>query len=45
MTHDVGKVAIPSEILLKGGSLTKEEFELMKTHTTLGAKILGGFTV
>lgn len=38
--HDVGKVGIPDKILLKPGKLTKEEFECMKTHTTIGAKIL-----
>ncbi|MCU7375550.1 two-component system response regulator [Paucibacter sp. O1-1] len=34
--HDIGKVGIPDRILLKPGPLTSEEFELMKTHTTLG---------
>ncbi|WP_189690658.1 HD-GYP domain-containing protein, partial [Pseudorhodoferax aquiterrae] len=34
--HDIGKVGIPDEILLKPGKLTAEEFEIMKTHTTLG---------
>ena len=34
--HDIGKVGIPDRILLKSGKLTPEEFELMKTHTTLG---------
>lgn len=34
--HDVGKVGIPDRILLKPGKLTPNEFELMKTHTTLG---------
>lgn len=34
--HDVGKVCIPDRILLKPGRLTPEEFEIMKTHTTLG---------
>lgn len=38
--HDIGKVAIPDSILLKPGKLTKEEFEIMKTHTTIGANIL-----
>ncbi len=38
--HDVGKVAIRDEILLKPGKLTKEEFEIMKTHATYGAKVL-----
>lgn len=34
--HDIGKVGIPDHILLKPGELTAEEFEVMKTHTTLG---------
>jgi putative two-component system response regulator len=34
--HDIGKVGIPDRILLKPGKLTDEEFEIMKTHTTLG---------
>ncbi|MGC8734398.1 MAG: HD-GYP domain-containing protein [bacterium] len=38
--HDVGKIGIPDNILLKPGRLTKEEFEIMKTHTIIGAKIL-----
>ena len=40
--HDIGKVAIPDNILLKPGALTREEFEIIKTHTTLGAKMLTG---
>ena len=38
--HDIGKINIPEEILNKPGRLTKEEFEIMKTHTTIGAHIL-----
>jgi putative two-component system response regulator len=34
--HDIGKVSIPDCILLKPGKLTVEEFDIMKTHTTLG---------
>ncbi|HBL32159.1 MAG TPA: two-component system response regulator [Acidobacteria bacterium] len=34
--HDIGKVGIPDHILLKPGKLTDAEFEIMKTHTTLG---------
>ncbi|MGQ5524018.1 response regulator [Chitinimonas sp. PSY-7] len=34
--HDIGKVGIPDRILLKRGKLEPEEFEVMKTHTTLG---------
>jgi len=40
--HDVGKIAIPDSVLLKPGKLTLEEFELMKTHSTVGAKMLSG---
>ena len=35
--HDLGKVGIPDSILLKPGRFTAEEFEIMKTHTTIGA--------
>ena len=38
--HDVGKIGIPDTILLKPGKLTREEFEVIKTHTTIGAAIL-----
>jgi PAS domain S-box-containing protein len=38
--HDVGKLAIPDLILLKPGRLTPEEFEVMKTHAELGARLL-----
>lgn len=38
--HDVGKIGIPDSILRKPGGLTPAEFELMKTHTVIGAKIL-----
>jgi len=40
--HDVGKIAIPDAILHKPGKLTVEEFEVIKTHTTVGKKILSG---
>ncbi len=40
--HDVGKVGIPDNILLKPGRLTAEEFDVIKTHTIIGAKILEG---
>ena len=40
--HDVGKIAIPDEILLKNGRLTPEEFEIMKTHVKVGSRILTG---
>lgn len=38
--HDIGKVAIPDQILLKPGRFTPEEFEIMKLHATLGGKML-----
>jgi putative nucleotidyltransferase with HDIG domain len=38
--HDIGKVGIPDNILQKPGKLTDKEFEIMKTHTTKGAKFL-----
>jgi len=38
--HDIGKIGIPDKIMLKKGKLTDEEFEVMKSHTTIGAKIL-----
>jgi putative two-component system response regulator len=40
MLHDIGKVGIPDTILLKKGRLTPEEFEVMKTHTHIGARTL-----
>ncbi len=38
--HDIGKVGIPDKILLKPGRLTPEEWEVMKTHTTIGYDVL-----
>jgi putative two-component system response regulator len=38
--HDVGKIAIPNAILLKPGKLDQDEWEQMKSHTTIGAKLL-----
>jgi putative two-component system response regulator len=40
--HDVGKIAIPDRVLLKPGALSPAEFEVMKTHTTIGAELLSG---
>ena len=38
--HDVGKIGIPDAVLRKPGKLTAEEFEVMKTHTVIGAEML-----
>ena len=40
--HDIGKIGIIDSILLKPGTLTPEEFEVIKTHTTSGERILSG---
>jgi putative two-component system response regulator len=40
--HDIGKIAIPDSILLKPGKLSDEEFEVVKTHAVLGARVLAG---
>jgi HD-GYP domain-containing protein (c-di-GMP phosphodiesterase class II) len=40
MLHDVGKVAVPSEILLKPGPLTREEWEVMRQHVVVGGALL-----
>jgi putative two-component system response regulator len=40
--HDVGKIGIPDTILMKIGKLTADEFAIIKTHTTIGARILSG---
>jgi putative two-component system response regulator len=39
--HDVGKIGIPDYILLKSSSLNPDEWKIMKSHTTIGSKILG----
>lgn len=38
--HDIGKISIPDNILLKPGKLTPEEFNIMKSHTTKGCELL-----
>ena len=42
--HDIGKIGISDSILLKPGSLTRDEFDIMKTHAAIGEKILSGST-
>jgi putative two-component system response regulator len=41
MMHDVGKIGIPDQVLLKPGKLTPEEFEAIKKHPEIGAEIIG----
>jgi len=38
--HDIGKIGIPDKLLLKPGKLTSDEFEIIKTHTKIGARLL-----
>jgi response regulator RpfG family c-di-GMP phosphodiesterase len=40
--HNVGKIGVPNTILLAPRKLTVEEFDVVKTHTVMGAKILSG---
>jgi HD-GYP domain-containing protein (c-di-GMP phosphodiesterase class II) len=40
MLHDVGKIAVPSEILCKEGPLTEDEWVVMRTHTVVGAELV-----
>lgn len=40
LLHDIGKIGIPDEILKKPGKLTKEEYEIIKTHAAIGADIV-----
>ncbi|MEJ1959248.1 MAG: HD domain-containing phosphohydrolase [Nitrosomonadales bacterium] len=42
--HDIGKIGIPDHVLLKPGGFTPDEWEIMKGHVTMGAKILGNST-
>ncbi|HXB63666.1 MAG TPA: HD domain-containing phosphohydrolase [Solirubrobacteraceae bacterium] len=41
MLHDIGKIAVPSEILLKQGPLTDEEWVVMRSHATVGGELVG----
>jgi putative two-component system response regulator len=40
--HDLGKIGIPDQLLLKPGSLSEEEFDILRQHTVIGAQILSG---
>jgi putative two-component system response regulator len=40
LLHDVGKIGIPDSVINKPGSLTAEEYEVIKTHSRVGARIL-----
>jgi len=40
--HDIGKIGIPDAVLLKPGKLTAEEYNIMKEHTNIGARIFRG---
>jgi len=43
--HDIGKLAIPDDILQKQGPLTNEEFDIIKTHTVIGHRILSNASI
>ena len=43
--HDIGKIAIPDEIINKPGRLTEAEFDVMKTHSSIGAEMLGSLPI
>ena len=42
LLHDIGKIGVPDQILLKPGKLNEAEWRLMKAHTLLGAQMIGG---
>ena len=44
LLHDVGKIGIPDEVINKPGKLSQEEYEIIKTHPVVGAKILENIT-
>lgn len=44
LLHDVGKIGIPDRVLNKADSLTDEEFDIIKSHTTIGADMLKGMS-
>lgn len=40
--HDLGKIAVPDQVLLKFGNLTDDDYQVMRSHTVVGARILAG---
>lgn len=44
LLHDVGKIGVPNSIINKKGPLTKEEYDVVKTHPVIGAQILANIT-
>lgn len=44
MLHDIGKLGIPDSILMKQGSLSEEEWQVMRQHTVIGAKLCEGLS-
>jgi putative two-component system response regulator len=44
MLHDIGKIGIPNEIINKTGKLTDEEYEIIKTHPSIGGDILSNIS-
>jgi len=42
LLHDIGKIGVPERVLCKPGRLTREEFQIIKRHPLIGARILGG---
>lgn len=45
LLHDIGKIGIPDSVLNKAGKLTDEEYQIMKSHVTVGGDILKDFTL
>ena len=45
LLHDIGKVGLPDALLNHSGTLTREETDLMRTHTTLGAEVLSSISI
>lgn len=43
LLHDIGKIGIPRNVLLKPGKLTEDEWEVMRTHPTIGYRLMSKF--